>query len=141
MYALPSTLPYIDLLPGPFLLLIFIPLLPLALFSLGARPPSGSSLDFLTEELWRTTALLGVAVTVALCVGVYPGSMEGVVSWVKEGNLSFSSGFGVGGNQYLAIGKSWFGSGRAKAVGTAGGRRVIRRGKSFLSSSCTSSSK
>jgi hypothetical protein len=131
MYALPSTVPYIDLLPGPFLLLIFIPLLPLALFSLGARPPSGSSLDFLTEELWRTTALLGVAVTVALCVGVYPGSMEGVTSWVKEGNWNID--LGIGGSEYLAIGKSWFGAGSRSARGVVGpaGRRVVRRGKSL----------
>lgn len=120
MYTLPTSLPYVDLLPGPFILLIFIPLLPLALFSLGARPPSGSSFDFLTDELWRTTALLGIAVTVGLCVGVYPSTLEGMGGWLKDGNLSW------GGN-YLGGAGKWLGGGGAKVV--PAGRRVVRRGE------------
>ena len=104
-----------DFLPGPFLLLIFIPLLPLALFSLGARPPTGSSFDFLTDELWRTTALLGVAVTVGLCVGVYPESMKEMGGWLMDG-------------EYLK------GAGEVKVKGVKGsvpvGRTFITRGRS-----------
>jgi hypothetical protein len=96
-YTLPTSLPSMDLLPVPFLLLIFIPLLPLALFSLGARPPTGSSFDFLTDELWRTTALLGVAVTVGLCVGVYPESMKEMGGWLMEGDYLKTAGGAVKG--------------------------------------------
>jgi hypothetical protein len=124
MYTLPTSLPYVDLLPGPFILLIFIPLLPLALFSLGARPPAGSSFDFLTDELWRTTALLGIAVTVGLCVGVYPSTLEGMGGWLKDGNLSWGSNYLGGAGKWLG------GSGGAKVV--PAGRRVIRRGMSSL---------
>ena len=121
MYTLPTSLPYVDLLPGPFILLIFIPLLPLALFSLGARPPSGSSFEFLTDELWRTTALLGIAVSVGLCVGVYPSTLEGMGGWLKNGNLSW-------GSNYLGGARKWLGGGVSPAKVIPAGRRVIRRG-------------
>jgi hypothetical protein len=119
MYTLPNSVPYIDLLPGPFLLLIFIPLLPLALFSLGARPPTGSSLGFLTEELWRTTALLGIAVTVGLCVGVYPGSIQNMTEWLKSGSLNLGS-IGISGS------KGWLSNTKTAAPI---GKRVIRKGE------------
>jgi len=115
-YTLPTSLPSMDFLPGPFLLLIFIPLLPLALFSLGARPPTGSSFDFLTDELWRTTALLGVAVTVGLCVGVYPESMKEMGGWLMDG--AYLSGAGAGGVGVKGV----------KGVVPVG-RTVITRGK------------
>jgi hypothetical protein len=120
MYTLPNSVPYMDLLPGPFLLLIFIPRLPLALFSLGARPPTGSSLSFLTEELWRTTALLGIAVTVGLCVGVYPGSIQNMTEWLKGGNLNLGS-IGISGS------KGWLSSSKTNTAAPIG-RRVIRKG-------------
>lgn len=88
MYTLPTiSASSFDILPGPFILLLLIPLLPLTLFSLGARPPGVSSLPFLTDELWRTTALLGLAVIVGLFVGVYPDSLQSMVTWVKDGQI------------------------------------------------------
>ena len=116
MYALPNSLPYVDLLPGPFILLFLIPLLPLALFSLGARPPGPSSFPILTDELWRTTALLGGAVTIALCVGVYPDSMGDVVGWVRDGRMSMGA-LGVGEGNWMGWAKVWNMKGGVKVVG------------------------
>lgn len=122
MYALPNSVPYADLLPGPFILLFLIPLLPLALFSLGARPPSLGEGHFpLSDELWRTTALLGMAVTIALCVGVYPDSMGDVVGWVKDGRLKVGS-IGVGGADWMGWGRVW---NKAGTVVGAGGKRAM----------------
>ena len=132
MYALPNSLPYVDLLPGPFILLFLIPLLPLALFSLGARPPafgSGSGPSPLSDELWRTTALLAGAVTVALCVGVYPDSMTDVVAWVKDGRLKVGAmGVGAGGGNWMGWGQVWNRAGTVAGVRSgvrAGGKRMM----------------
>ena len=88
MQALPvaATGPsYPALIPGPFILLLLLPIIPLLLFSVGARPPDTSGLPFSTDDLWQTTAFISVAGAVVLCVGLYPGAFSDVAQWVADG--------------------------------------------------------
>ena len=88
--AVPSSYP--SLIPGPFILLLALPAIPLVLFSIGARPPDTSALPFSTDDLWQTTALLTVAGAVVLCLGFWPGAFSGISNWVVAGT---SEGTGV----------------------------------------------
>lgn len=76
-----------DILPGPFILLLLLPALPLLLFSIGARPPDTHSLPFSTDDLWQTTAFITVAGVVVLCVGLYPSLLGDVGTWVRGGGV------------------------------------------------------
>lgn len=90
-----TTASWPDIIPGPFILLLLLPALPLLLFSIGARPPDTHSLPFSTDDLWQTTAFITVAGAVVLCVGLYPGLLGDVGTWVKGGaGDGRSSGFG-----------------------------------------------
>lgn len=128
MYTLPNSLPYVDLLPGPFILLFLIPLLPLTLFSLGARPPGPASFP-LSDELWRTTALLGSAVAIAIGVGMYPDSMGDLVSWVKDGRMRAGvMKVGIGGGNWMGWGQVWNQAQAGSGVGVGiGGKRMMTR--------------
>lgn len=77
-----------DILPGPFILLLLLPAFPLILFSIGARPPDTSALPFTTDDLWQTTAFITVAGAVVLSMGLYPGMLSDVTTWVKDGSGS-----------------------------------------------------
>jgi len=74
-----------NLVPGPFILLLALPAIPLLLFSVGARPPDTSKLPFSTDDLWQTTAAITVASAVVLCIGFWPGAFSGVGNWVTSG--------------------------------------------------------
>lgn len=74
-----------NLIPGPFILLLALPAIPLLLFSIGARPPDTSNLPFSTDDLWQTTAAITVAGAVVLCLGFWPGAFSGIGNWVTEG--------------------------------------------------------
>ena len=79
---------YPSLLPGPFILFLLLPAIPLLLFSVGARPPDSSHLPFSTDDIWQTTAFVTVAGAVVLCVGLYPGALKDVGNWVADGGGS-----------------------------------------------------
>lgn len=87
--------PKLDFLPGPFILLLFVPAIPLLLFSIGARPPDTNHLPFFTSDLWHTTAMITVAGMVVLCVGVYPGAFQELGEWVVGGARDLGGGRNV----------------------------------------------
>ena len=62
--------------------------------------------------------------TVGLCVGVYPSTLEGMGEWLKSGNLNW-------GSNHLGLGsaRSWFGSPATVPGVVPVGRRVVRRGE------------
>ncbi|WVR03170.1 hypothetical protein IAU60_000161 [Kwoniella sp. DSM 27419] len=76
-----------SLIPGPFILLLLLPSIPLILFSLGARPPDTSHLPFSTTDVFATGAFVTVAGTVVLCFWVYPEAGGMVWSWIRDGRL------------------------------------------------------
>ncbi|WWD22766.1 hypothetical protein CI109_107259 [Kwoniella shandongensis] len=73
------------LLPGPFIILILLPAIPLLLFSLGARPPDTSNLPFAANDMWLTMGFVTIAGIVVLCLGVYPEVGGTVWDWIKAG--------------------------------------------------------
>ncbi|WVQ94256.1 hypothetical protein IAU59_001335 [Kwoniella sp. CBS 9459] len=77
-----------SLIPGPFILLLLLPSIPLLLFSLGARPPDTSHLPFSTSDVFATGAFVTVAGIVVLCLGVYPETGQAVLEWIKDGNAN-----------------------------------------------------
>ncbi|OCF34779.1 hypothetical protein I316_03321 [Kwoniella heveanensis BCC8398] len=77
-----------SLIPGPFILLLLLPSIPLLLFSLGARPPDTSHLPFSTSDIFATGAFVTVAGIVVLCLGVYPETGQAVLEWIKDGNAN-----------------------------------------------------
>ncbi|ORX41243.1 hypothetical protein BD324DRAFT_648123 [Kockovaella imperatae] len=79
---LPTASAIPSILPGPFILLLLLPVIPLLLFSVGARPPDTSHLPFSTDDLWQTTAFITIAGAVVLCVGLYPGAFRDVAQWI-----------------------------------------------------------
>ncbi|ODO00251.1 hypothetical protein I350_06880 [Cryptococcus amylolentus CBS 6273] len=83
------------LLPGSFILLILLPVIPLLLFSLGARPPNTSSLPFSTNELFVTTTMICLATGAVLLLGVYPDVGGQIWGWIRDGDLNtWSPGLG-----------------------------------------------
>lgn len=80
-----STSSYPSILPGPFILLLALPAIPLLLFSVGARPPDSSALPFSTDDVWQTTAFVTVAGAVVLCIGIYPEAFTDVGNWIADG--------------------------------------------------------
>ncbi len=87
-----TTSSFPTLIPGPFILLLALPAVPLLLFSIGARPPDTSNLPFSTDDLWQTTAFITVSGAVVLCLGLWPGALGEVGSWIT-GNVAESGGF------------------------------------------------
>lgn len=90
MQAVPAAEPVIastfpTIIPGPFILLLAIPAIPLLLFSIGARPPDTSNLPFSTDDLWQTTALISIAGAVVLCLAFWPGAFSSIGNWVTDG--------------------------------------------------------
>jgi len=81
----PVTSGWPNILPGPFILLLLLPAIPLVLFSFGARPPDTNNLPFTTDDLWQTTAFVTVAGSVVLAMGVYPGLLGDITGWIKDG--------------------------------------------------------
>lgn len=81
--AMPIDTSWLPVIPGPFILLLFLPLFPLVLLSIGARPPKTDSLPFSTDEIWQTAALVTAAGSVALCTIFYPGAAGEILHWVK----------------------------------------------------------
>ncbi|KAE8541188.1 hypothetical protein D1P53_002545 [Cryptococcus gattii VGV] len=88
------------ILPGPIILLILLPAIPLFLFSLGARPPDTSALPFSTNDLFVTTTLICLAGGTVLFLGVYPEVGGRVWGWIKDGG-------GGGGGVHWRGGPSW----------------------------------
>ncbi|WVQ64403.1 uncharacterized protein L199_002569 [Kwoniella botswanensis] len=74
-----------SILPGPFILLLLLPAIPLLLFSLGARPPDTSHLPFTTSDVFTTGAFVTVTMTIVICLGVYPEAGGAVWAWIREG--------------------------------------------------------
>ncbi|WVQ72352.1 hypothetical protein IAR50_001903 [Cryptococcus sp. DSM 104548] len=79
------------LLPGPFILFILLPTIPLLLFSLGARPPNTSSLPFSTNELFVTTTMICLATGAVLLLGVYPDVGGQIWGWIRDGDFNLYS--------------------------------------------------
>ncbi|WWC97470.1 hypothetical protein V866_004350 [Kwoniella sp. B9012] len=73
-----------SILPGPFILLLLLPAIPLLLFSLGARPPDTSHLPFTTSDVFTTGAFVTVTMTIVICLGVYPEAGGAVWAWIRE---------------------------------------------------------
>lgn len=71
--------------PGPIILLVLLPAIPLFLFSLGVRPPDTSALPFLTNDLFVTTTLICLPGCTVLFLGVYPEVGGRVWGWIKDG--------------------------------------------------------
>ncbi|KAK4686113.1 hypothetical protein P7C73_g4016, partial [Tremellales sp. Uapishka_1] len=101
------------LIPGPFILLFLLPIIPLLLFSIGARPPDGTNLPFSTDDIFQMTAFITVAGAVVLCVGVYPGAFGSVATWIKQG--------GTGGS--LSVKEWWWRQKAAEPSPALEGRR------------------
>jgi len=95
LQAAPIPTGWPNILPGPFILLLLLPAVPLLLFSIGARPPDTHNLPFTTDDLWQTTAFITVAGAVVLAMGLYPGLLADVTGWIREG------GNGEGWRAYL----------------------------------------
>ncbi|WWC67203.1 uncharacterized protein I206_101110 [Kwoniella pini CBS 10737] len=74
-----------SILPGPFILLIILPLIPLLLFSLGARPPNTSNLPFSNSDIFTTGAFLTITMIIVICLGVYPEAGGAVWEFIKDG--------------------------------------------------------
>lgn len=87
--ALPSM--SADIVPGPIFLLLFLPALPLLLFSLGARPPDTNTLPFTTGDFFVTTACLTTAGAIGLGMVYWPEGLAGLGNWVKGGSSSVPS--------------------------------------------------
>lgn len=79
------------ILPGPIILLVLLPAIPLLLFSLGARPPDTSALPFgfgefaTNNDLLVTTTLVCLAGGTVLFLGVYPEVGGRVWGWIRDG--------------------------------------------------------
>ncbi|WVO16050.1 hypothetical protein L204_103715 [Cryptococcus depauperatus] len=85
------------LLPGPFILLVLLPAIPLLLFSIGARPPDTSALPFSTNDLFVTTSLICFAFGAVLMLGVYPDVGGRLWLWIREGEGLDWDSSGAGG--------------------------------------------
>ncbi|WWC57707.1 uncharacterized protein I303_100241 [Kwoniella dejecticola CBS 10117] len=102
-----------SILPGPFILLLLLPSIPLLLFSLGARPPDTSHLPFSTSDVFTTGAFVTVTMTIVICLGVYPEAGGAVWEFIRDGgkgsmNMNMNE-------RYWQTVRSWAGglSGRA----------------------------
>ncbi|KIR42198.1 hypothetical protein I307_00672 [Cryptococcus deuterogattii 99/473] len=91
------------ILPGPIILLVLLPAIPLFLFSLGARPPDTSALPFSTNDLFVTITLICLAGGTVLFLGVYPEVGGRVWGWIKDG------GGGDGDGVHWSEGAPWNG--------------------------------
>ena len=76
-----------SLIPGPFILLLALPAIPLLLFSIGARPPDTSNLPFSTDDLWQTTAIITIAGAVVLCLCFWPDAFSEIGQWISNGGI------------------------------------------------------
>ena len=74
-----------DIVPGPFLLLLAIPALPLLLFAFGARPPKTDALPFNTDDVFQTGGLIAVVVIAAVVLGAYPDALSSATGWIQDG--------------------------------------------------------
>lgn len=93
MIEVSTLLPGISSIPPSVTLLLFLPLFPIIFLHLS----SGNKLPDIplplpaavsNDDLLRTGALLGVAGFTALCIGLWPGALEGLSIWVREGTMS-----------------------------------------------------
>ena len=93
-----QAVPRSNLVPGPIVLLLLLPAIPLLLFSVGARPLDISALPFSTDDLWQTTAFVTVAGAVVLSMAVYPGLLDDMSAWVTRGEVKLVDGgeYGAG---------------------------------------------
>lgn len=76
-----------ELVPGPIILLLLLPALPLLLFSLGARPPDTDTLPFTTGDFFVTTACLTTAGAIGLGMAYWPDGLTGLGNWIKGGSI------------------------------------------------------
>ncbi|WVF66647.1 hypothetical protein IAT40_001388 [Kwoniella sp. CBS 6097] len=118
-----------SLIPGPFILLLLLPSIPLLLFSLGARPPDTSHLPFSTSDVFATGAFVTVAGIVVLCLGVYPETGQAVLEWIKDGNANgwhMTSQFGSGeGSQQWPWPWKWdWLDGKATSISSSGSEQA-----------------
>ncbi|WVQ82581.1 hypothetical protein IAT38_004711 [Cryptococcus sp. DSM 104549] len=124
----PQPAPFVpppSVLPGPFILLILLPAIPLLLFSLGARPPGTSALPFSTNDLFATTALVTMAGGAVLLLGVWPDAGGQIWGWIRDGDgwdwgARWGEGEGEGEGVLAAWGLGWGGKGVATAAGQRG---------------------
>jgi len=77
--------------PGPIVLLLLLPSLPLLLFGIGARPPNMRHLPFDHSDIWTTSALVTCALAVVLGVTVWPDGLSGIMGWVQGGPQTWVS--------------------------------------------------
>lgn len=80
--AIPLPSSYTTLIPGPFVLLLLLPSIPLLLFSIGARPPDTSALPFSGTEVFTTAAFVSIAGGVVLGLVVWPEMGKDLGGWV-----------------------------------------------------------
>jgi hypothetical protein len=97
MVDVPTLFPGISSLPPSLTLLIFLPIFPILFLHLSAGTklpdiplPFPSAVS--NEDILRTGALLGVAAMVALGIGLWPGALEGLSVWVREGSMNVDLG-------------------------------------------------
>lgn len=89
----PMSNSYTTLIPGPFILLLLLPSIPLLLFSIGARPPDTSALPFSMTEVFTTAAFVSVAGGVVMGLVIWPDMGKNVGGWMAGS----ASGSGSGG--------------------------------------------
>lgn len=133
MIDIPTLLPGISSLPPSLMLLILLPVFPLLFMHLSAGThlpaiplPFPTTLD--NEDLLRTGALIGIAAITALGMGLWPGALEGLSLWVKQGD--FKVDFGVDVSKWLGDIRGLAG-GRSVVVAKVGARKAIRASRSF----------